>query len=137
VALRALLWLLALFAVAVAFTLAAGLDVGYVIVVYPPWRMELSFMLAVVLLAGIYLLVYVLLHLAQTALSLPTDLRSWRGQRRREKADQALVEAMQAYLDEDLERTRKLAAKAHDSRAPELARRLAEQAVPQAQAGVD
>jgi HemY protein len=49
---RIALWLLALFALAVAFTLAARLDQGYVIVVYPPWRLELSFMLALLLLAG-------------------------------------------------------------------------------------
>jgi HemY protein len=130
--LRTLLWLLALFAVAVAFTLIARLDVGYVIVVYPPWRMELSFVLALALLAAAYLLVYLLLKLIHTALSLPTDLRGWRGQQRREKADQALIAAVEAYLDDDLERTRKLAAKAHESRAPELARRLADLAEPQA-----
>lgn len=135
--LRALFWLLALFAVAVAFTLTARLDIGYVIVVYPPWRVELSFVLAVALLAGFYLLVYVLLKLTQTALSLPTDLHGWRGRQRREKADQALVEAMQAYLDNDLKHTRKLAAKALDSRAPELARRLLEEADAPPQPGVD
>ena len=50
---RIALWLLALFAIAVAFTLTARLDQGYVIVVYPPWRLELSFMLALLLRAGV------------------------------------------------------------------------------------
>jgi HemY protein len=64
---RAALWLLALFALAVAFTLVARLDQGYVIVVYPPWRIELSFMLAILLLAGLMVLAYAALRLGGIA----------------------------------------------------------------------
>jgi len=122
---RAALWLLALFALAVAFVLAARLDQGYVIIVYPPWRLELSFMLALTLTVAGFLLVYALVKLARTALSLPADLRAWRALRRREAANEALFEAMRAQLDGDAERARQLAAKAADSVAPDLAKRLA------------
>ena len=122
---RAALWLLALFALAVAFVLAARLDQGYVIIVYPPWRLELSFMLALTLTVAGFLLVYALVKLARTALSLPADLRAWRALRRREAANEALFEAMRAQLDGDAERARQLAAKADNSVAPDLAKRLA------------
>lgn len=127
---RAALWLLALFALAVAFVLAARLDQGYVIIVYPPWRLELSFMLALTLTVAGFLLVYALVKLARTALSLPADLRAWRALRRREAANEALFEAMRAQLDGDAERARQLAAKAADSVAPDLAKRLAGPAGP-------
>lgn len=122
---RAALWLLALFALAVAFTLAARLDQGYVIIVYPPWRMELSFMLALLLLAGLMALVYAVLRLADIALNLSGDVRAWRQKRRKSKADMALFDALRAYLDGDVMRARTLAAKAGESTlAPDLIERL-------------
>ncbi len=122
---RAALWLLALFALAVAFTLAARLDQGYVIVVYPPWRMELSFMLALLLLMGLLAFAYGVIRLADIALNLSGDVRAWRQRRRRNKADQALFNALRAYLDGDLPQARTLAAKAGESTlAPDLVERL-------------
>lgn len=121
---RAAFWLLALFALAVALTLAARVDQGYVIVVYPPWRMELSFMLALMLLVGLIGLAYALLRLGQVALHLPDDVREWRAQRRSAAADRALFNAMRAHLDGDAARADKLARRAQASQAPDIARRL-------------
>ena len=121
---RAALWLLALFALAVAFTLAARLDQGYVIVVYPPWRIEVSFMLALALLCVFIGAAYLLTRLAQTALHLPEDLRAWRDRNRRKKADQALLEALRAHFDGDARKARQLAARARESMAPDLADRI-------------
>jgi HemY protein len=122
---RAALWILGLFALAVAFTLTARLDQGYVIVVYPPWRMELSFMLALLLLAGLVILAYAMLRLAGIALNLSSDVRLWRDKRRKTKADQRLLDALRAYLDGDTQRARSLADKAGESTlAPDLLERL-------------
>jgi HemY protein len=121
---RAALWLLTLFALAVALTLAARLDQGYVIVVYPPWRMELSFMLALALLAGLIVLAYAALRLVQAALRLPDDMRDWRASRRSAAADRALLDAVRAHLDGDAVRVGKLAHKAQASQAPDIAERL-------------
>jgi HemY protein len=122
---RASLWLLALFALAVAFALAARLDQGYVIVVFPPWRLELSFMLALLLLAGLLTLAYVVMRLGAIALNLSGDLRVWREKRLRNKADKTLLDALRAHLDGDTERARKLAERAGESAlAPDLLERL-------------
>lgn len=122
---RAALWVLALFALAVAITLAARLDQGYVIVVYPPWRLELSFMLALVLLSGLVALAYALLRLTAIALNLSGDLRAWREAKRKNKADQALLDALRAYLDGDRQQAAALAGKAGESMlAPDLVERL-------------
>jgi HemY protein len=122
---RAALWILVLFAAAVAFTLAARLDQGYVIIVYPPWRMELSFMLALLLLAGLVTLAYVGLRLANVALNLSGDVRAWREKRRQTKADKALMDAMRAHLDGDFKRAAEFAGKAGEcTLAPDLVERL-------------
>ncbi len=122
---RAVLWLLALFAAAVALTLAARLDQGYVIVVYPPWRLELSFILALLLLAGLLGLAYAALRLGAIALNLSGDLRAWREKKRRDKADTLLLDALRAQLDGDADKARRLAEQAADSRlAPDLLARL-------------
>lgn len=122
---RAVFWLLVLFALAVAITLAAQLDQGYVIVVYPPWRMEMSFMLALMLLIGILVSVYIALRLVGIALNLSGDMRAWRAKRQREKSDKTLLDALRAHLDGDAAKARKLAEKAGaDNMAPDLAERL-------------
>ncbi|OYY95421.1 MAG: hypothetical protein B7Y41_02655 [Hydrogenophilales bacterium 28-61-23] len=122
---RAALWVLALFALAVAFTLAARLDQGYVIIVYPPWRLELSFMLALLLLAGLSVLAYLVLRLLGIALNISGDVHAWREKRRKDKADQALLDALRAYLDGDLKQAEDLADKAGESTlAPDLIERL-------------
>lgn len=121
---RAAFWLLALFALAVALTLAARVDDGYVIVVYPPWRMELSFMLALVLLIGLITLVYAALRLGHAALRLPDEVRDWHAKRRVDAADRALMDAVRAHLDGDAFAAAKLARKAQASHAPDIAERL-------------
>ena len=122
---RAALWLLALFALAVAVVLVARLDQGYVIVVYPPWRLELSFMLALLLLAVILGLGYFALRLAAIALDLSGDLRAWREKRARAKADALLLDALRAHLDGDPDRARELAVQAEAGvLAPDLVQRL-------------
>jgi HemY protein len=122
---RAALWVLTLFALAVGFTLAARLDQGYVIVVFPPWRMELSFMLALFMLVGLMMVVYVLSRLMSIALNLSGDVRAWRERNRRIKADQTLFQALRAYIDGDSVKARQLAEKASGCQAPDLAQRLA------------
>lgn len=123
---RAAFWLLALFALAVALTLAARVDEGYVIVVYPPWRMELSFMLALMLLVGLIVIAYAVVRLGQTALRLPDDVRDWHARRRGGAADRALMDAIRAHLEGDAFRAGKLARKAQGSQAPDIAERLVE-----------
>ena len=52
---RALLWLLALFALAAALTVASRYSSGYVLIALPPWRLELSFNFLVLLVLAGYL----------------------------------------------------------------------------------
>lgn len=109
---RVAFWILLLFLVALALALATRFDAGYVLIVYPPWRMELSLPLAIGAALLAFVLGYVLLRFLRRALMLPENLRSWRGRRRKLRADDQLSRAICALLSEQPDHALKLAGKA-------------------------
>lgn len=115
---RPIVWFLLLFAVAVAVTLTARLDQGYVLVVLPPWRLEISFILAAGALALLYVLASLVLGLLRMAISLPADVRAWRHKRRSDQAEAELERAMAAFLAGQPAHALRLAEQAH-RRAPD------------------
>ncbi|MET3372132.1 HemY protein [Variovorax boronicumulans] len=106
---RAAIWLLALFAVAAAVALFAGNNQGTITVFWPPWRVDLSLNLVLVIL----LLTFVLLHVALRALaalfSLPTQARHWRLQQKERMLHSALLDAMVQLIAGRFSRARKAA----------------------------
>ena len=96
---RSLLWLIAVFAAAVALVLLARVDSGYVFFIYPPWRVEMSMVMFIVATLVSFFVLYLLLRLLGNAVSLPATVRAWRGRRRRERAHAALAAALQAYYE--------------------------------------
>lgn len=96
---RALIWLIGIFAMAVGLAMVAGLNDGYVLVVLPPWRVQLSLNLLIVLLVLGFLFGYGLLRLVGRTLALPARVSQWRERRRREKAGRALREALRALFE--------------------------------------
>ena len=71
---KGVLWLLALFAVAVAVTLATRYNSGYVLVVAQPYRIELSLNFLAVLLVVAFFISYFVVRLAVITLRLPTEV---------------------------------------------------------------
>lgn len=106
---RIALWALLLFGLAVAIVLTARLDQGYVVIVYPPWRIETSFMLATLLATLLFLVAYVSVRLVRVALRLPGEVKSWRAERNKRKADDTLCRATAALIAGDAEAARELA----------------------------
>ena len=96
---RILLWLLALFALAVGVSLALGYNEGYVLVILPPWRAELSLNLFVVAVIGSFLLGHLLLRMVSHTLRLPRAVREFRERKRQEKGVRALREAVQQLFE--------------------------------------
>src|SRR5512137_716119 len=93
-----LLWLLGLFAAAVAVMLVAR-NPGYVQFVYPPYRMELSLTLFVFLLLAIFVVAYLLLRLFFFTLQLPEYVRTFREERATSKGRAAMMESLTAYFE--------------------------------------
>lgn len=96
---RGLFWVILLAALAVAVTLGARYNAGYVLFVLHPYRVEVSlnFLLALLVLAFIagYAFVRVVTH----TLRLPSEVREFRENRRTAKAQRSLHDAMRAYLE--------------------------------------
>jgi HemY protein len=93
------LWLLALFFFAVAVTLGALYNSGYVLVVAPPYRIELSLNLLVAVLLALLFIAYFVVRLALITIRLPTEVRDFRARQRREKAHAAMMEGLRAYFE--------------------------------------
>lgn len=126
---RILLWLLALFALAVGVSLAFGYNEGYVLIVLPPWRVELSLNFFIVLAVGGFLLGHVLLRLLSHTLRLPQAVRAFRERKRREKGARALREAVQQLFEGRYGHALKNAALSHAaSEAPALSALVAARA---------
>lgn len=106
---RIALWALLLFGLAVAIVLTARLDQGYVVIVYPPWRIEASFMLATLLATLLFLVAYVSVRLVRVALRLPGEVKAWRVERNKRKADDTLCQATAALIAGDDKVARELA----------------------------
>jgi HemY protein len=129
---RGLFWLLAVFAAAVALALAGRLGEGYVLLVYPPWRVEISLLLAVLGLAAAFGLAYLAANLVSHTLALPAQVRAYREGRKRAQAQSALASALQCYFEGRYARAEKEAALAWEAgAAPGIAALIAARAAHQ------
>lgn len=95
---KSLFWLLGLFAAAVMLTLAAHNN-GYVVLVYPPYRVEMSLTLFVLSLAAFFVFAYLLLRLALSAMGLPEYVRRFRAERAQNKGRAAMMDALTCYFE--------------------------------------
>ena len=120
---------MAVFAAAVALALAGRLGESYVLLVYPPWRVEISMLLALLALVAIFGLLYVAVRLVGHTLSLPDYVRAYHERRRRSRAQGALEAALLGYFEGRFARAEKEAAIAWESgAAPGLAALVAARA---------
>ena len=112
---RWVLGILGLFALAVALALALRFNTGYALLVWPPYRVELSFNLLLLLLAAGFALAYLLLRFIVGAIGLPAKVREFRARRRRENARSTMLEALRAFFEGRYGRAEKAAARALES----------------------
>jgi HemY protein len=129
---KSLLWLLAVFAAAVALVILGRVDAGYVLFIYPPYRVEMSMLLFAAAVLASFFGVYLLLRLLAHALGLPATVRAYRARRRRERAHAALTAALQAFYEGRYARAEREATAAfEDGPAPGVAALLAARAAHQ------
>jgi HemY protein len=95
---RALLWIVFIFALAAGLVVAARYNAGYVQVVWPPYRVELSLNLVLVLLAGAFAVGYAVVRVISGMVRLPSRVQAYRAARRRQKAQTTLLEALQEFF---------------------------------------
>ncbi len=95
---RAAFWLLALFAIAATAALFAGNNQAVVSIFWPPHRVDVSFNLMVLLLVGLFMLLYVALRALSAVASLPLEARRWRAQQKERVMYGALMDALAHQL---------------------------------------
>ena len=126
---RGLFWFLVLFALAVGLSMAARFNDAYVLMVLPPWRVEVSLNLALAVLAGGFLLLYGALRGIALTLALPGRVRDFRERRRKEKSAAVFEDAVRLLFEGRFGHALKKAAEAHAAgEAPGLAALIAARA---------
>lgn len=96
---RWLISFLILIVLAVGLALAGRYDPGYAVLVYPPWRIEISFIAFILILVGIVLGAYLVTRLAIATLNLPRIVREQREQREAQRRDADFIEGLRAWLE--------------------------------------
>jgi len=95
---KTLLWIVSIVALAVAVTLAARYNAGYLLLVLPPYRVEFSLNFLIVLAVAGFVAGYALMRFVAATVQLPDEVRKYRLARRREKAQATLTEALNEYF---------------------------------------
>ncbi|HEY0666211.1 MAG TPA: heme biosynthesis HemY N-terminal domain-containing protein [Gallionella sp.] len=109
-----LMWILGLFAAAVALTMATH-NSGYVLLVYPPYRIELSLTLFVVLLVLGFVCGYALVRLFFAVYGLPAHVREYHRERAQAKSREVLDKMLGAFFEGRYAAAENIAARAIES----------------------
>lgn len=109
---KGLFWILALFALAVAVALGAGFD-GYVLLVMPPYRAEISLNLMLLLLLALFLAFYAVLRGLSLTFGLPRQVREYRQRRQRDQAAAVFQDAVRLLFEGRFGQALKKASEAH------------------------
>jgi HemY protein len=106
---RATLWLLAIFSVAVGLALFVGDNDGIVTLFWSPYRFDFSLNLMLLLLMGSFALLYLALRALSALLELPQQAKRWRRQQRERAMHAALRDSLGNLLAGRFSRARKAA----------------------------
>ena len=126
---RGLLWLLGLFALAAALAVAGRYNEGYALLVWPPYRVQISLNLLILLLVGGFVAAYSLSRLVARTMALPRAVQKFRARKSRERASQAIYDAVRLRIEGRFGQALKQATAAYEAgEAPGLAALLAARA---------
>ena len=106
---RAALWLMALFAVAVATALFAGDNHATVSLFWSPHRVDMSLNLFLLLLAGSFVTLHVAMRALSALVNIPQQARRWRLQQKERAMHTALLESLSHLVSGRFVRARKSA----------------------------
>jgi HemY protein len=92
--LRGIVWLALLFAVAAALATFGHFNTGQVLVIYPPYRVDLSLNFCVLALIVLFFALYALTRIVRNIWRMPARVAAYRARVRYEKAHDALRDAL-------------------------------------------
>jgi len=106
---RAVLWLLALFGVAVGSALFAAGNPGTVTLFWPPYRVDLSLNLVLLVLLALFVVLHLALGTLDAFAGIPGQARRWRLQQKERLVQSSLVDALVHLVAGRFVRARKAA----------------------------
>lgn len=107
--LRSAIWLLLAFAGAVILALVLRLNHGNVAILWPPYRIELSSNMALVIAIVAFFVIHILLIAIGRTLALPSRIRHYRERRRQLRSSRALQGSVLALFEGRFEKAERLA----------------------------
>lgn len=96
---KSLFWVLGLFAAAVGLVLAARYNTGYVLLVFPHRRVELSINLVVLAILATLIIGYFVLRAVFLAVGMPAEVSRYHERRQRDAGRQVFMDALRAYFE--------------------------------------
>jgi HemY protein len=96
---RGLIWVIFLATLAVAVTLGARYQAGYVLLTLHPYQIELSLNLFLVILLLAFVAGYFFVRIVARTLHLPSEVRQYRERRRIARTYRMLAETLRAYFE--------------------------------------
>ncbi|WP_334108042.1 heme biosynthesis HemY N-terminal domain-containing protein [Methylobacillus sp.] len=111
---RVLIWILLILALAIGVSLLVGNNEGYVLIVRPPYRLELSLNLLLILVVLAFASLHLLLRFIHYARDLPANVRAYKENRRIRLGHASLLEALHALSQGRYQIAQKSASKALD-----------------------
>lgn len=111
---KLLIGLIFILVAAVGLSLLAGSNDGYVLIVQPPYRAEISLNLLLILLVVGFFVLHAVLRLVQYTLNLPQNVRDYKSEQRRKQAHASLLEGLHAIVEGRYAKAEKAAASALD-----------------------
>lgn len=104
--------ILLMIVLAIAFSLLVTQGSGYVLILKPPYRFELSFNFFLVILLLFFMVLHLILRLVHFLRRLPMNVRKQKEAQRLLDGNTALLEGMHALAAGDMESARKAAERA-------------------------
>ncbi len=106
---RIALSILTLFAIAVAVALLAGNSQGTITLYWPPYRVDLSLNLVLLVLVALFVILHVALRALAALFAIPAEARRWRLQHKERAMHVALLDALSHLIAGRFIRSRKAA----------------------------
>ena len=96
---RLLIWLVALMAAAIGIAVSAEYNPGNVVFFYPPYRIDLSLNLFLVLTVLLFALMYGMLRALRATVTMPAKVAAYRQRKRERDGNKGLRDALKALFE--------------------------------------
>lgn len=96
---RVLIWLVLLMAAAISLAVTAEYNPGNVVLFYPPYRVDMSLNLFVLMMALVFMVIYGMLRALRATVAMPAKVAAYRQRKRERDGNKGLRDALKALFE--------------------------------------